>query len=358
MKESIQLLKEVTQIDGVAGHEKMVSRWLKQQYEPYCDEIVYDNLGSIFAIKKSKIKDAPTIMVAAHMDEVGFLVSQIKDNGSLTLHPIGGWFSQNLLSHRVTVTNRFGETFKGVIGSVPPHLLSEAQRQKPFEVEQMLVDIGATSRQDVLDMNISTGDMIVLEGSFEPLGASRYVSKAFDNRYGCALGVDVLKSLKDTDLPYNLAIGATVQEEVGLRGAKTAVNLIKPDLAIVLDCSPANDLSGDKNAWGQLGQGVLIRSVDSSFIAHRGFINYFEDICKEHDISHQQFISRGGTDAGAIHSSLEGVITLTCCISARNIHTNSSVLDINDYQSAKKALKTLLESINQDKIELISNSNR
>lgn len=355
---AINLLKEVTQIHGISGHEKQVSRWMKQQMEPYADEIIYDNLGSIFALKKSKQADAPKVMISGHMDEVGFLVAQILESGSLKIHPVGGWFSQNLLSHRISVTNREGKVFKGAIASVPPHLLSAADRTKPVEISQMLVDIGATSKQEVLQWGIQTGDMLVLDGSFEQLSETRFLSKAFDNRYGCALAVQTLQDLKDIELPFDLYIGATVQEEVGLRGAKSAVNMIKPDMAIVLDCSPANDISGDKSGWGQLGEGVLIRVVDSGFIAHLGFIHYFEDLCKQHGIKHQRFISAGGTDASAIHSSLEGVMTLTCCICSRNIHSSSSIIDIRDYESAHLALKELILSLNNDKIESIRTSNR
>lgn len=355
---AIELLEELTTIDGISGHEKYVSRYLKTQYEDLADEIVYDNLGSIFAIKKSKTPNAKRVMVSGHMDEVGFLVRVINDNGTISMHPIGGWFSQNLLSHRVTITNSKGETFKGAIASVPPHLLSEQQRNQPYNIDAMLIDIGATSKQEVLDKGIKTGDMIVLEGSFERLSEDRLLSKAFDNRYGCAISVQILEALKGVELPFDLVVGATVQEEVGLRGAKSAANMIKPDLSIVLDCSPANDLNGDRKALGFLGEGVLVRVVDGNFIAHQGFIEYFVDICQQHNIKHQPFISAGGTDAGAIHTSGNGIPTLTCCICARNIHTSSSVMDLNDYESALNALKELLISLNNDKIEAITKSNR
>ncbi len=353
-----QLLEDLTQINAISGHEKYVSRYLKQHYEALSDEIIYDNLGSIFAIKKSKVENAPKVMISAHMDEVGFLVKKINDNGTLSMHPIGGWFSQNLLSHRVTITNSKGENFKGAIASLPPHLLSESQLKQPFKIESMLIDMGAQSKQEVLDKGIKTGDMIVLDGPFEKMSDDRILAKAFDNRYGCAMTVQILEEVKDLELPFDLVVGATVQEEVGLRGAKTAAHLINPDLAIVLDCSPANDLSGDRSALGFLGEGVLVRVVDSNFIAHTGFIEYFIDICQSHNIKHQFFISAGGTDAGAIHTSLDGIPTLTCCISARNIHSSSSIMDLNDYQAALIALKELLNSLNEAKIELIRDSNR
>lgn len=354
---SLELLEQLTQIDGVSGHEKQVSRTLKQHYERLADEVIYDNLGSIFALKKSKNPKAKKVMIAGHMDEVGFIIKNIHENGALSMYPIGGWFSQNLLSHRVTITNSQGETFKGAIASVPPHLLAPEQRNKPFEIDHMLIDMGAKSKQEVLDKGIRIGDMIVLDGPFERLSEHRILSKAFDNRYGCALGVQLLEKLIGVELPFDLYVGATVQEEVGTRGAKTASTMINPDLAIVLDCSPANDLSGNKSDFGQLGEGVLVRVVDRNFIAHRGFIEYFTEMCEDQKIDHQYFISMGGTDAGAVHTSNDGIATLTLCICARNIHSSSSIMDLNDYESALTALNGLILSLNDDRIELIKTSN-
>ena len=190
-------------------------------------------------------------------------------------------------------------------------------------------------------MGISVGDMIVVQGVFEQLNDHRLLAKAFDNRYGCVMSIDLLKSLKDVELDFDLYIGASVQEEVGLRGAQTITQTVKPDVAIVLDCSPANDAL-DSKAIGKLGEGVLIRMMDGSFIADKEMIYKLVDVCVKESIKHQYYYSNGGTDAGIVHKSLEGVKTLTCCLVARGIHTSSSILDTNDYLAAKKALMNLL----------------
>lgn len=341
-KQQLRWFEEITQIDGVSGHEKNVAHYLKTEYEKMDYDVLYDQLGSITAFKKSKKENAPKVMLLGHMDEVGFLVKDITETGVLKLHPVGGWFSQTLLAHRVNVTNRYGEVFKGTIGSIPPHMLSAADRAKPMEIAQMAVDVGAQDKEEVLSWKIQVGDMVVVDGPFEKLNEKRLLAKAFDNRYGCVMGLDILDSLKDKDLPFNLYVGASVQEEVGLRGATTITNMINPDYAIVLDCSPANDAL-DKNAQGKLGAGVLIRMMDGSMIANKDLIHELVDVCVENDIKHQYYFSNGGTDAGAVHKSNMGVPTVTACIVARNIHTSSSILDVEDYLAAKKAILKLLE---------------
>ncbi len=341
-KQQLRWFEEITQIDGVSGHEKNVAHYLKTEYEKMDYDVLYDQLGSITAFKKSKQENAPKVMLLGHMDEVGFLVKDITETGVLKLHPVGGWFSQTLLAHRVNVTNRYGEVFKGTIGSIPPHMLSAADRAKPMEIAQMAVDVGAQDKEEVLSWKIQVGDMVVVDGPFEKLNEKRLLAKAFDNRYGCVMGLDILNSLKDKDLPFDLYVGASVQEEVGLRGATTITNMINPDYAIVLDCSPANDAL-DKNAQGKLGAGVLIRMMDGSMIANKDLIHELVDVCVENDIKHQYYFSNGGTDAGAVHKSNMGVSTVTACIVARNIHTSSSILDVEDYLAAKKAILKLLE---------------
>ena len=233
---TLTLMEQLTQAHGISGDEKSVSRLLKAAYEGYCDEVVYDQLGSIFAIKRSKNPNAKTLMLAGHMDEVGFVVNAMTDNGMLGLAPIGGWWSQTLLGQRVIVKAKTGTLIKGTIASIPPHLLSDADRKAPMEIKNMRVDVGALDKAELLAMGIQMGSPVVLDGPFEVLGnGQRLLAKAWDNRYGCILGVELLHALRDVELDVHLAVGATVQEEVGTRGAQTATYAIKPDAAIVFD---------------------------------------------------------------------------------------------------------------------------
>ncbi len=358
-EKSIQNLKELTELMAISGDESEVRDYLKLKYSAYTNEIVFDNLGSIMAIKRSKNPNAKTVMLLGHMDEVGFVIKDINERGCLRLAPIGGWWSQTLLGQRVIVKNRLGQKFKGTIGSIPPHLLTQQDRDKPMELKHMLVDLGFTSKAEVISHNIKEGDTAILDGHFEVLNdGKRLLAKAFDNRYGCAMGLEILEALKDVELDINLAVGASVQEEVGTRGAQTIAYKIKPDAAIIFDCSPANDASGDASAFGQLGAGPLVRFIDANFLPHRGFINHYVDLLETHKIPYQYYQSLGGTDAGAIHRQYEGIMTLTMCICARNIHTSSSIIDTDDYLNAKTAVLKLLDTLNSDTIEVLKKANQ
>lgn len=353
-----QWMEEITQIIGVSGNEVLVSRALQKYYKAFGFELVFDNLGSVYAYKKSKNPNAKKVMVSGHLDEVGFMVNRILDNGVLKIVPIGGIWEQTLLAQRVRLLTRDLKEIKGAICSIPPHILSEADRKSPMKIENMLVDIGCTSKEEVLNLGVNIGDTLVIDGPIQFLSEKRVLSKAWDNRYGCIMGLEVLEHFKDVDLPYDLYVGANVQEEIGLRGAQTAAQMIKPDLAVVLDCSPANDASGDKQANGVLGNGVLVRFLDRSMLPNRALINDFEAIANANEIKNQYFYSPGGTDAGAIHKANDGVPTLTVCICGRNLHTNSIVIDLDDYTCAKNALIAFLAQVNDEKITYYKEENR
>jgi glutamyl aminopeptidase len=182
----------------------------------------------------------------------------------------------------------------------------------------------------------------------------RILGKAFDNRYSLVMIVSVLKTLLKKELPYDLYLGATVQEEVGTRGAITSAHKIKPDLAIVLDCSPARDSSGDTSELGQLGGGLLLRFIDASMIARPTLLAYQEKMATRAKVKVQFYQSPGGTDAGAVHKQAEGVMTLTHCIVARSIHSPSTILDTDDFLSSKKTLLAILNDLNTDKINALA----
>lgn len=343
-------LEQLAQLDGIASRESYVFDYMKKHLQPLSDELVTDGLGSIFGVKKSEHPNAKRVLLAGHMDEVGFMVKKINDVGSLSIYPVGGWWSQTLMSQRVRVTTQDGRVYKGAIGSIPPHLLTDAKRNAVVEIHDLLVDVGATSKQDVIDMGIQIGDMIVLDGGFEKLNDHRILSKALDNRYGCAMALAMLEAFKNVDLPFDLIAGATVQEEVGLRGAQTAAVLTQPDVAIVYDCSPANDAAGDKDVLGKLGDGVLLRFVDASMLPNRCMLDRLKNTAVAHGIKHQYYLSLGGTDAGAIHKANMGVPTLTICICARNIHTSSSICDMNDLDAAYHASMHFIAELNESAI--------
>src|SRR5690606_14217497 len=188
------------------------------------------------------------------------------------------------------------------------HLLNDSRRNKPMEIKNMLIDVGADDRVDAVQMGIKPGQQIVPICPFAPMANERKIlAKAWDNRYGCGLAIELLKEVKDENLPNVLYSGATVQEEVGLRAAQTSANMIKPDLFFALDASPANDMTGDKNEFGQLGKGALLRIFDRSMVTHKGMREFILDTAESNRIPYQYFVSQGGTDAGKVHVSNEGV---------------------------------------------------
>ncbi|MGL4624616.1 MAG: M42 family metallopeptidase [Culicoidibacterales bacterium] len=344
-----ELYKTLTELPGTSGFEHEVRKFMHDELTKTSETIVRDRLGSIFGVKAGTDENPLRIVVAGHMDEVGFMVTQITDNGMIRFQTIGGWWNQTMLGHRVSVHTREG-ILPGTIGSIPTHLLTPEQLAKPMEIKQMLIDIGAQSREEAVSFGVRPGDQIIMDGAFTPLaGNERFMAKAWDNRLGCGLALETMAHFQDIKLPHTLICGATVQEEVGLRGAKTAAALTKPDFAIVVDVSPANDATGDKNQFGQLGDGVLIRIHDRTMVMSQPMLDYVLETCEKYDINHQYFISPGGTDAGNFHLHETGVPTISICLSARYIHCSSSIIDSRDYQAAKQLVFKLIEDFSSER---------
>lgn len=351
-EQTLKLFQTLTELPGASGNEHLVRNFMRKQLSLYSDEIVQDKLGSIFGIKKGN-ETGPTIMVAGHMDEVGFMVTAITDNGLLRFQPLGGWWSQVLLAQRVQIMTENGPV-TGVISSIPPHLLDEEKKKKPMEISNMLIDIGADDKEDAESIGIKPGQPILPICPFTPMANKKKIlAKAWDNRYGCGLAIELLKELKDEILPNTLYSGATVQEEVGLRGAQTAANMIKPDLFFALDASAANDVAGKKSEFGHLGQGTLLRILDRSMVTHRGMKEFILDTAEKYNIPYQYFVSQGGTDAGKVHLSNEGVPSAVIGICARYIHTHASIIHVDDYAAAKELIVKLVKACDQTTVDTI-----
>ncbi|CQR48173.1 Putative aminopeptidase YsdC [Paraliobacillus sp. PM-2] len=352
-KETLRLFKTLTELQGAPGNEHLVRKFMKEEISKYTDELIQDNLGGIFGVKHG---NGPKVMVAGHMDEVGFMVTQITKNGMLRFQTLGGWWSQVLLAQRVQIMTDNGPVV-GVIGSIPPHNLTEEQRKKPMELKNMLIDIGADNEEDAIRIGIKPGQQIVPITPFTPMANEKKIlAKAWDNRYGCGLAIELLKELQNETLPNQLFSGATVQEEVGLRGAQVAANMIQPDIFYALDASPANDMSGEEKAFGQLGKGALLRIYDRSMITHRGMRDFVLDTAESNDIPYQYFISQGGTDAGRVHLSNQGVPSAVVGIASRYIHTHASMIHVDDYAAAKALIVELVKQTDESTVEQIKNN--
>ncbi|MFD2681636.1 M42 family metallopeptidase [Bacillus seohaeanensis] len=354
-QDTLELFKTLTELPGAPGNEHAVRSFMKEQLSLYSDELAQDRLGGVFGVRKGNAGD-PVVMVAGHMDEVGFMVTSVTKNGMIRFQTLGGWWSQVLLAQRVQIITENGPVI-GVIGSIPPHLLGEEQRKKPMDVKNMLIDIGADDKEDAARIGIKPGQQIVPVCPFTPMANDKKIlAKAWDNRYGCGLSIELLKELKGEKLPNTLYSGATVQEEVGLRGAQTASNMINPDIFFALDASPANDMSGDKNEFGQLGKGALLRILDRSMVTHKGMREYILDTAETNSIPYQYFVSQGGTDAGRVHTSNEGVPSGVIGICSRYIHTHASMIHIDDYAAAKELIVKLVKQCDRTTLETIKNN--
>lgn len=356
MPESKALLKSLTDVNGISGHEMQVKSLMKDYLTPVSDEIVEDRLGGIFG-KKNATHGTKSLMISGHLDEIGFIVTQIDEQGYIYFTPIGGWWNQVMLSQKVTITTENGKEIRGIIGSKPPHALSPEERKKPVDIKNMYIDIGVGSKEEAKEAGIELGNMITPYSEFESLANDKYLTaKAFDNRYGCALAVDVLQQLKDENIDINLYAGATVQEEVGLRGAKVAANLIKPDLAIAVDVGVAYDVPGmtsEKNE-GKLGDGPLAILLDATSIAHDGLRKHIKDVAEHHNIPVQWATTPGGgKDAGSIHVANEGIPTITIGVPLRYMHSNVSVLNIDDYTNSVRLITEIVRSLNDDSYQAL-----
>lgn len=351
--ETLELFKTLTELPGAPGNEHAVRNFMKNELAEYADEVIQDRLGGVFGVKRGK---GPKVLVAGHMDEVAFMVTQITENGMIRFQPLGGWWSQVLLAQRVEILTD-EKSVIGVIGSIPPHNLTQSDRTKPMKIENMLIDVGADNREDALQMGIKPGQSILPVSPFTPMAnPKKIMAKAWDNRYGCGLAIELLKEVQNEQLPNELYSGATVQEEVGLRGAKTAANMIQPDIFYALDASPANDMAGSKKEFGQLGKGALLRIFDRTMITHRGIREFVLQTAEDNDIPYQYFVSQGGTDAGSVHVSNQGVPSAVIGICSRYIHTHASIIHVDDYAAAKELLVKLVRNTDETTVQSIRNN--
>lgn len=353
---AISLLEELTQAHSVSGHEDEVRAIFVDELEA-CGELSTDHNGSVFC---EAAGDGPRVMVAGHMDEVGFMVQNITVDGFIQFLTIGGWWEHNVLSQRVEILTRNGDKILGVVSSRPPHFLQASQRKQVMPIDQMYIDVGAESRRDVIEeFGISLGDPIAPVSQFTAMARDDwYMAKAFDNRVGMAGVIQAGQILSQSKRPNHLIFCGTVQEEVGLRGAKTAANFIRPDVAIVLEGPPADDTPGFSRAdcQGRIGGGVQIRLFDSSAITNPRLARLAIEVAEKEGIPHQVTVRRsGGTDAGSFHQANHGIPSIVLGVPARYIHSHNSIIDVNDYLHMLSLAIALVHRIDDESFgELIS----
>ncbi|PRY84008.1 glutamyl aminopeptidase [Alkalibacterium olivapovliticus] len=351
-EETIELIKRTTELQGISGFEHSIRDFMREEMTGLVDEIEMDGLGGLFGIKKSSDEHAPKLMLAAHMDEVGFMVSSITSKGLMKVLPIGGWNPYVVSSQRFTIQTKKGN-YPLVSSSVPPHLL-KGKKSESLSIDDILFDGGFESKEEAEEYGVRPGDAIVPDvETIQMANKKTFVGKAWDNRYGVTLVLELLKKLKGESLPSTLIAGANVQEEVGLRGTKGAVRKFQPDAFLAVDCSPANDLNGDKEAFGRLGDGFLLRIQDPGMLLSKEMKDYLIDTAESNNIPYQYFVSKGGTDAVAAHQLNEGIPSAVIGVPARYIHTHQSLFRIDDYEAAKEMVYQLVKTFDQSTLDTL-----
>lgn len=347
MDELLKMYEELTCAPGIPGYEEPARKVMKRYLEPVSDQIITDNLGSIAGVKTGRA-GGPRIMVAGHLDEVGWMVTMITKEGFLKIQPVGGWWGQVMLAQRVRILTRKGELI-GVVGSKPPHILTPEARKKVVEIKDMFIDIGASSKEEATEFGVRPGDPIVPVCDFTVMPNPKVLmNKAWDNRAGCAVAIMTLQELKgQTHENVVYAVG-NVQEEVGLRGAITMSNLIEPDIGIALDVGIAGDVPGvsETEVQGKMGKGPLILLYDASMVPNQALRNLVTDTADELSIPYQfDAIPGGGTDAGRMHVWGKGVPSVVIGFATRYIHSHAGLIHRDDMEHAARLVAAVIKKL-------------
>ncbi|WP_448886606.1 aminopeptidase [Citrobacter telavivensis] len=345
---NIELLQQLCEASAVSGDEQEVRNILINALEHNVDDITFDGLGSFVARKGNR---GPKVAIVGHMDEVGFMVTHVDDNGFLRFTTIGSWWSQSMLNHRVAIRTRKGLKIPGIIGSVAPHALTDKQKQQPLTFDDMFIDIGANSREEVEQRGIAIGDFISPEANFARWGEDKIVGKALDNRVGCALMTELLQTVDNPDITL-YGVGS-VEEEVGLRGAQTSAEHIKPDVVIVLDTAVAGDVPGiDSIKYPlKLGAGPGLMLFDKRYFPNQQLVAALR-ACAESRTVPVQFctMKTGATDGGRYNVMGGGRPVAALCLPTRYLHANSGMISAKDYDALFTLVRELLMSLTTDKV--------
>lgn len=343
-----ELLQQLCEASAVSGDEQEVRTRLVNALAPCVDDITFDGLGSVVARKGQQ---GPKVAVVGHMDEVGFMVTHIDASGFLRFTTIGGWWSQSMLNHRVTIRTRSGDKIPGVIGSVAPHALTEKQKQQPLAFDEMFIDVGATCREEVENRGIAIGDFISPEANFARWGEDRIVGKALDNRVGCALMVELLQTVDNPEITL-YGVGS-VEEEVGLRGAQTSAEHIKPDVVIVLDTAVAGDVPGiDSIKYPlRLGAGPGLMLFDKRYFPNQKLVAALKSSAQRSDTPLQLCTMKtGATDGGRYNVMGGGRPVAALCLPTRYLHANSGMISATDYDALLTLVRDWLSTLTAEKV--------
>lgn len=354
MPEWLELFKRLCATYGVSGFEDEVACIVQSYLQKVVDDVKIDQMGSVFGVKRGSSKNGPTIMITAHMDEVGLIVKYIEEDGFLRVQNLGGVPEKVLQGQRVIVCGK-KEKLVGLVGQKPAHIMSETERRTVPSIDDLYVDIGAESRKEAEELGVKLGTPVAYDRDFRPLGRQLVTCKSIDNRAGLTVMLRVAETLASANLEATIHYVGTVQEEVGLRGAKVAAARVVPDIALVLDGLHAGgtpDVS-DRELPMRLGQGPAITIAGSSrfhgFIANRRLLERIVEVAKSEEIPFQYNvgIASGVSDSGAIHLAGRGVATSDILIVRRYSHSPIEVASLSDIANAIKLTAAVVLNLDQ-----------
>lgn len=345
----LELYKKLVNINAISGQEKAVRKVVREELEKCTDEIVQDKLGSIFGVSRG---NGPVIMFAGHMDEVGFMVTGITEKGFIKIIPIGGIKPEVYVSQNMNIVINEEKVIRGIIGSIPPHLSREA---KAVNMDDLVLDIGADNKQAAIDMGVKVGQQVVSVNDFYYTeDGKKIVSKAWDDRFGVGLAIEMMRYASSIEHPNTIYSGATVQEEVGCRGAITATNMIKPDFFFAFDVTTATDCaSPNPKTQSAIGDGFIVRFYDPGCLMNRALHNYITTLAKENNIKYQEYAPSGGTDASKAQFAGEGVFSTCLAVCARYIHSTATMIHIEDMESVKALAEAIVRTLDNEKMNEI-----
>lgn len=346
----IQLFQKLTSAPGPSGFEEPVTKIMVDEMKPYTDKITYDGLGSMIAVQGIS---GPRIMLDAHMDELGGLIRRITPDGFLSMEMLGGWFDQALVDQRWWIIGSKGPVL-AVTGIRDIHIAAPEERVKVFPRDSLFLDIGAKSAQQIHDMGVEPGDPVVPDSPFEILnGTQNYLAKAWDDRIGLAVMIEVAHRLSHSPHANKIFYASTVQEEIGMRGAQTAADVIKPDVAIALEVGIVKDVPGVKPEEAQevLGGGPAVFLWDFSELPNRKFVAFIKDTAAANSIPLQyDLISGYGDDSAAIQKSNGGVPTVNLTIPTRYTHSHNGIVNRGDFDHTVDLVTALVKKLDAGEV--------
>ncbi len=352
-KSSLKLIQDLCVANGVSGFEDEVVAIAKEYSKDF--SVVEENSLRSLVIKPNYNKgNRPIVMLDGHSDELGFIVQNILPNGQIKFLPLGGWIPTSLPSSKVRILNKDGKYITGVIASKPPHFMSEAERKKEVTIDSLTIDVGACSYDEVVnDFGIELAAPIVPDVGFEfNENNNVMMTKAIDNRIGCALVLETLKQIDSSSIKVDVVGSLSSQEEVGGRGIESNIRKIKPDLAIVFEGTPADDsFLSAVDSQGALKKGAQIRHYDKGMISNPRLTKIVKEIAKANGIKFQEAIRSGGnTNGRAIHTSLDGVPCVVIGVPTRYAHSHHCFAALEDYEASLELAKKIILALDSDVI--------